>query len=234
MSHSNTRNSDQHQLFLKTLEHACQALRLEISPDAADQMFRHFCLMIDANRRFNLTRITDPKEAAVKHYADSLALLTADFLPTKRNLEVLDVGSGAGFPAVPLAIMCPHWTITAIDGTRKKTDFINRTAEILHLGNLHATHARAADLTRHGAHTFDLITLRAVGKIRPLLREIHTLIHPHGWAVFYKAGQLDPQEQKAGSKTARDLDLIELPELELTIPTSDEPIYRRLIPYQRR
>jgi 16S rRNA (guanine527-N7)-methyltransferase len=232
MSHFNHQNQDWQQIFSNALRQSAQDINLEVPPHAIEQMFEHYCLMVETNRRFNLTRITEPWEAAVKHYTDSLAVLCADFIRREDKLDVLDVGSGAGFPAVPLAVMCPHWSVTAIDGTRKKTNFIQQAAESIGLHNLSIIHARAADLARN-EKTFDLITLRAVGKLRPLLREIKTMIRPQGLVVFYKGMNLDPEEQSAGTKTARDLGLSELPQMKLTIPAPDEPIHRCFVAYQR-
>ena len=102
--------------------------QIKLSPKQLGQMVAHHDAMVEANRRLNLTRITDPVESAVRHYADSLALLawSRDSAVSIRTL--LDVGTGAGFPAVPLAIMKPKWKITAIDGTKKKIDFVRETA----------------------------------------------------------------------------------------------------------
>src|SRR5687767_11867845 len=107
--------SDESQIFHAALQPALAALRIEVGPAQQEQMFAHYSKVVEANREFNLTRITSPADAAVKHYADSLALLVMPEFCTDRRLEVLDVGTGAGFPAVPLAIVCETWTIVAID-----------------------------------------------------------------------------------------------------------------------
>ena len=196
-------------------------------------MYAHLQRVARTNRQFNLTRITAPADAAVKHYADSLTLLAAPWIDADRPLTVLDVGTGAGFPAVPLALMCEHWEITAIDGTARKARFVADTARALGLDNVRARHARAADLARGQPGTFDLVVLRAVSKIAAGLKEVHPLIGPGGAVVFYKTGHVDEEELTAGSNVARSLGMQRIEPFHVSLPSPDGPIERQLIRYER-
>ncbi len=162
----------------------------------------HYEQVVEANRQFNLTRITSPAEAAVKHYADSLSLLAAGWVEAEESVRVLDVGTGAGFPAVPLALVCPNWRVTAIDGTGKKARFVAESASGLGLANVETRHARAADLVREGGRRFDVIVVRAVGRIAAVLDEVVPLLVRGGAVVFYKGANLPPDEQEEAAHAA--------------------------------
>ena len=116
--------TDDRQAFEEALLAACSAIRLSLTEPQRELMLAHYRRVVEANRHFNLTRITSPADAAVKHYVDSLTLMASPWVEADRSLTVVDVGTGAGFPAVPLAIMCPQWQILAIDGTGKKARFV--------------------------------------------------------------------------------------------------------------
>lgn len=144
----------------------------------------HYGLLIEANRAINLTRITGPVEAAVKHYADSLAPLPWAQREQVSIQTVLDVGTGAGFPAVPLAITRPDWTITALDGTGKKIDFVRRSAETLGLINLRCEHA-------HSTHwdtdqRFDLVLCRALAALPKAIEQSAPFVADGGWLVVFQ------------------------------------------------
>jgi len=148
---------DYREVFSTALTNAAGALGLRLEEHHLARMWRHFELVVEANRRFNLTRITAPADAALKHYADSLALLATRWVDSDRPLSVLDVGTGAGFPAVPLAIVCERWGVMAIDGTGKKARFVAEAAAVLGLANLEARHTRAADLARAAGRSVNAV-----------------------------------------------------------------------------
>ena len=120
--------SAEHDRFDRALDEAADRIGVPTTAAQRSAMGHHFALMVEANRRFNLTRITTPVEAAIKHYADSLTLLTCPDIAAAAPITLLDVGTGAGFPAIPLAIVCPAWQVAAIDGTGKKARFVAESA----------------------------------------------------------------------------------------------------------
>ena len=128
-----------------------------------------FCeYLLDQNKLFNLTAIKTPESAAILHFADSLSL--SAYLP--EGSKVLDIGSGAGFPAIPLAIARPDLKITALDSTQKRINFIQNVANMLGLTNLTTICASAEDVTGSKfKESFDIVTARAVAAY-PMLFEL--------------------------------------------------------------
>ena len=144
------------------------ALSNYATPDICSKLTDFCKYLLEQNQLFNLTAIKTPEGAALLHFADSLTL--AKFVPL--NAKVLDIGSGAGFPAIPLAIARPDLTITALDSTQKRIDFINRSAEMLGLSNLKAVCHRAEDVTgKDFKESYDVVTARAVASY-PILLEL--------------------------------------------------------------
>ena len=233
MSPHHSRGVDEEEAFAAALQHACGAVGLAVGPQQQALMYAHFQQVVETNRRFNLTRITSPADAAVKHYADSVSLLAAPWIDRVRPMSLLDVGTGAGFPAVPLAIMCPAWEITAIDGTGKKARFTGEAAAALSLSNLVARQARAAELASEYPRGFDLIVMRAVAKIAAGLQEVHQLVRRGGAAVFYKTARIDPVELSRGSGVARSLGLREAAPYEITLPAPEGDLHRQFVRYER-
>lgn len=128
-----------------------------------------FCdYLLQQNQLFNLTAIKTPEGAALLHFADSLTL--SDYLP--KDAKILDIGSGAGFPAIPIAIARPDLQVTALDSTQKRVNFINSAAKMLRLDNLTAVCHRAEEVTgSEFKESFDIVTARAVASY-PILLEL--------------------------------------------------------------
>jgi 16S rRNA (guanine(527)-N(7))-methyltransferase RsmG len=128
-----------------------------------------FCdYLLEQNQLFNLTAIKTPEGAALLHFADSLTL--SEYLP--EGAKILDIGSGAGFPAIPIAIARPDIQVTALDSTQKRVNFINSAAKMLGLDNLTAVCHRAEDVTgSEFKESFDIVTARAVAAY-PILLEL--------------------------------------------------------------
>lgn len=141
------------------LDYAGQA-NLHLSGRQAELCRMHIELMLEWNQRLNLTRITTQEETIVKHLLDSL--LPSSALPTSGN--ALDVGTGAGFPGIPLKILSPDLEFTLLDSSRKKVSFLSVVIGRLGLKGLHAVHGRWEDfaLVGESKNKFDLITMRAV------------------------------------------------------------------------
>ncbi len=123
--------------------------------------------LVETNEKFNLTAVTDPEEIAFKHFADCAALIP--LLPRKG--KILDVGCGAGFPSLVLAILCPDLSVVALDATEKKVRFVSDCAAALGLANLSTAVGRAETLASPGApdrEAFDCVTARAVARLQVL------------------------------------------------------------------
>jgi len=145
--------------------------------------------LCEENEKYNLTAITDPQGIATLHFADSL-LFSDLFTP---NSRVGDIGCGAGFPSMPLAICRPDLQITSIDSTQKKVDFINETAKQLGLLNIHAVCGRAEELFAVGSdlrESFDIITARAVAPLGILSELCLPGVHENGRFIALKGDNL--------------------------------------------
>lgn len=118
--------------------------KLALEEATAEQFALHARELLKWNRKINLTAITDPQEVAVKHYLDSIAPIR--FLP--RAASLLDIGSGGGFPGIPLKILMPGLAVTLIDASRKKVSFLAHAGRLLNLDRFQAVHARVEDLVR--------------------------------------------------------------------------------------
>jgi 16S rRNA (guanine527-N7)-methyltransferase len=191
--------------FVGELHAALEPWKMAPTPEQLAQMFEHYQAMVAANRTMNLTRITEPADAAIKHYADSLASLA---WARDRGVEfktLLDIGTGAGFPAVPLAVMAPHVAVTALDGTAKKIEFLRQAAVEIGLTNLRAEHA-------HSEHwptkrRFDLVVARAVGPLDKCVRAGARFLKRDGWLVAYKTTGMDPMEVDEAEASLREFGL---------------------------
>ena len=133
--------------------------------EIVDRFFALTRYLLEENERYNLTAITAPRDMILRHYADSAA--SARYLPTGASL--LDIGCGAGFPSLPLAILRPDLTVTALDATAKRVDFVRAAAAQLSLFNVRTVCARAEDFVRaEGRECFSAVTARAVANLRML------------------------------------------------------------------
>lgn len=133
---------------------------IEVSHRQAGQFAAHAAELVRWNRKINLTAITDPFEVAVKHFLDSLP--AARHVPEGATL--LDIGSGGGFPGLPLKILMPSLAVTLIDSSRKKVNFLKHVIRTLQLENIEALHIRAEDLDHDPLYRnrFDVVVSRAV------------------------------------------------------------------------
>ncbi|MCL2112140.1 MAG: 16S rRNA (guanine(527)-N(7))-methyltransferase RsmG [Clostridiales bacterium] len=155
-------------------------------PAFADALMELMRLVLERGAVVNLTSIREPEEFVRLHLFDSLACAGLPELESAQS--VADVGSGAGFPGLPLAALFPEKRFTLIDSVQKKTEFVEHAARVLGLGNVRAIHARAESAGRAPAlrEHFDLALCRAVGKLSLILEYALPLVRVGGSAVFYK------------------------------------------------
>ena len=218
-------------LFDSTLHGALRRWALPITPTQVGRLRMHFEAVVEANRTMNLTRIADPVEAAVKHYADSIALLlwSRDRSITVRT--VLDVGTGAGFPAVPLAVMRPEWAVTAIDATRKKVEFLVRTAAAIGMDNLRVEQAHTSHWQPE--RTFDVVAARALGPLAKCLELCVTFVKAGGWLVAYKTASVDRDEIAAAEQLLKRTRMRVEEPFAYELQVGDERLHRTLHQFRR-
>lgn len=168
---------------------AAQEVGVDVTPHL-DRFARLLTLLVEGNAQTNLTAITEERDVVLKHYIDSLTCLRSGRLTD--GAHVVDIGTGAGFPALPLAIVCPAVRFVPLDATRKKVEFVRRAALDLGLTNVEPTVGRAETLGRDPSRrgTFDVAVTRAVSALNvlvelglPLLREGGVLIAQKGQAA---------------------------------------------------
>ena len=139
-----------------------------VAPPSDAQIEKLFALtelMLETNKSLNLTTITDCSQILQKHYIDSLTV--SKYIP--EGARIIDIGCGAGFPALPLAIFRPDLDITALDATAKRIRYVDATAKALGLDNLHAVAARAEEYVHDGnRESFDIAVARAVAELSTL------------------------------------------------------------------
>ena len=153
---------------LDILSRGAGELGLVLDSRQLDQFVAYTGLLLGWNRKLNLTRIVDPKEIAVKHYLDSLTLPAVTEIPDGSWL--IDIGTGAGFPAIPLKIIIPGLRITLVDSVEKKLMFLETVVKELGLIGVELVHGRAEDLghDQHYREKYDFSVSRAVGKLSML------------------------------------------------------------------
>jgi 16S rRNA (guanine527-N7)-methyltransferase len=198
------------------------AAALGIALDEAQLVgFRHYReLLLDWNARINLTAITEPDEVATRHFLDSLTIALAIPGPEReRSLRLLDVGAGAGFPGLPLAIAFPHWIVTLLEATGKKVRFLEAAIAELGLSNARALQGRAEEMARLAEYRgrFDVVTARAVAALPTLLEYCAPFARVGGLTIAPKKGEL-AEEIAAGTRAAKQLGARLLNTVQVTIP----------------
>jgi 16S rRNA (guanine527-N7)-methyltransferase len=155
-----------------------------VSETQAALMARHAQALLDWNRKLNLTAISDPVEVVVKHCLD--AILPLPHIPHEGSL--LDIGTGGGFPGIPLKIMRPVQSMTLIDGSRKKVNFVKFVIRELQLPAIEAIQVRAQDLAAGRAYQgrFQVIVARALADLNTLVQIALPLLAPRGKILLYK------------------------------------------------
>ena len=186
------------------LETAAAAIGVPLSPPQLTQFASYRALLLEWNARFNLTAITDPAAIEERLFWDALLLLSElDALAHDHAPTLVDIGSGAGFPALPLAIMRPAWSFTLIEATGKKVAFLTAAIAVLALPRVTAVHGRAEDVARDPARrgSWQLATARAVASVPALIELTMPLLRVGGHAVLPKGLEL-AAELAAGERAA--------------------------------
>ena len=152
-------------------------LGLEISDIQIEQFCRYYEMLVEKNKVMNLTSITDFDEVVIKHYIDSL--LVVKVIPINEYKTMIDIGTGAGFPGIPIKIMFPHLKVTLLDSLNKRLDFLNDVIKELELKNITTVHGRAEDFGKKEDYRekFELCVSRAVANLSTLCEGVLLVIN---------------------------------------------------------
>ena len=172
-------------------------LKINLTDMQKEQFQKYYEILVEWNKVMNLTAITEYDEVNLKHFADSLTILR--LIDMKAISTVIDVGTGAGFPGIPLKIVFPQIELVLLDSLNKRIKFLNEVTEKLGLKNVQAIHGRAEDLARKQEYRekFDLCVSRAVANLSTLSEYCIPFVKKNGVFVSYKSGESEKEIQQS-------------------------------------
>lgn len=190
---------------MNKLVNICNKINIEISDDQINCFEKYYELLIEKNKVMNLTAITDKEDVIVKHFIDSIALipyLLDKGININNKLKIIDIGTGAGFPGLPLKIMMPDVKFTLLDSLNKRVSFLNEVIDELKLKDIEALHGRAEDYASDSKYRekYDICVSRAVANLSTLSEYCIPFVKEDGFFISYKAGE--SEEEINNSKNA--------------------------------
>lgn len=216
------------------LQHSLQALSGEkaLSEKQLSQLSIFAENLIEWNKVMNLTAITEPDQIYEKHFLDSMTIvrIEKDLNVSRETLKVIDVGTGAGFPGLVLAILYPAWDVTLMDSLNKRIKFLEDTVTKAGITNVTLIHARAEELARNKAHRekYDLAVSRAVANLSTLSEYCLPFVKVNGAFVAYKSEKIE-EELPAGEKALQILGGAIEKKDDFTIEEGGEEVKRSLV-----
>lgn len=176
-----------------------EKLGIEVTDRMMEQFILFYEFLVEKNKVMNLTGITEWEDVVQKHFLDSLALVRV--VDMKQISKVIDVGTGAGFPGIPLKIVFPHLNITLMDSLNKRIKFLQEVTALCRLDGIEAVHSRAEDLARKEEYReqFDICVSRAVANMSSLSEYCLPFVKVGGQFISYKSGAVEEELQNAGN-----------------------------------
>lgn len=202
----------------KTLQKQCKALEIEVEDKKQEQFYCYMELLQKWNENINLTAITEPEEVLQKHFVDSLTIMSY----INKNEKIIDVGTGAGFPGIPLKIAKEEVEITLLDALNKRLNFLNEVIQTLELSKIETVHLRAEEAGKNKdlREKFDVSVSRAVAPLSVLVEYLLPLVKINGICICMKGSNIE--EEIANSKKAIEILGGKIEKIEeFTLPDSD-------------
>lgn len=175
---------------------ACSEIGIELSQSKAEKFEQYYRTLIEWNEKINLTRIVEPEEVALKHFADSLSILNYFDIP--ENAKIIDVGTGAGFPGLPLKIYREDINLTLLDSLNKRLNFLQEAANGMN-EEVITLHSRAEDAGKDKSHreNYDIAVSRAVARLNTLCEYCLPLVKVGGSFIAMKASDYKEELNEA-------------------------------------
>ncbi len=164
---------------------AVKELGISITDKQLEQLNKYYKVLVEWNKKINLTSITEEKDVYLKHFYDSLALFKEYDLT--KDVSLCDVGTGAGFPGIVLKIVFPNLKITLVDSLQKRLKFLDYVIKLLDLKNVELVHERMEDYSKQNEEKFDIITSRAVAKTKILVEISFKALKISGHLILMKS-----------------------------------------------
>ncbi len=217
-----------------TLINNCKKWNIVLTEKQIKQFDQYYDLLVEWNSFMNLTAITEFDEVCQKHFLDSLSIVKAypDHYFKENTFQFIDIGTGAGFPSIPIKIVFPNLKFTLVDSLNKRIKFLNEVIDQLQLSDCIAVHGRAEDLAKNSSYReqYDFCVSRAVANLSTLCEYCMPYVKVGGRFVSYKSEKITEEAEKAkhaisvlGGKFERQVDF--------TLPDSD--IYRNIYIIQK-
>ena len=211
------------------LKKSASALSIELMDEMLEKFQIYFDFLLETNKSLNLTAITEMKDVVLKHFVDSISIVSYFDLKGKK---VIDVGTGAGFPGIPLAILKPDTEFVLADSLKKRLHFIDQVTEKCDLKNVTTVHGRAEDLGQDTMYRerFDYCVSRAVASLPVLLELCIPFVKQNGYFISYKSETLQ-QELGQAKHAMQELNCSLYQEYSYTLPETD--YYRVLAAFSK-
>lgn len=200
---------------------------IELTAEMEEQFLLYYNMLIEWNSFMNLTAITDFDEVLKKHFTDSVSLIRAIPDLAEKRFKVIDVGTGAGFPGIPLKIVFPNISVVLLDSLNKRVNFLNEVISKLQLTDITAMHGRAEDFAQNKEYreSFDLCVSRAVANLATLSEYCLPFVKKNGRFISYKSEKVSEEFEVSGKAISV---LGGEYENQVTFELPDSDIYRNL------